>query len=75
MIPDDQYSSGNRDDQCWAKLYAFTKEEANEKRQAYLGRYPIMGYSTRTDWEGWITDKPSLKKYYCIRMSRWHSCD
>lgn len=74
-IPKDEYSSGNRDDQCWAKLYGFDKEDADKKRQKYLSNYPVFGYNTKTAWEGWIKDNNSGKRYYHIRMSRWHSCD
>lgn len=76
MIPKDEYSSGNRDDECWAKVYGKTKKEAEKKRQEYFDTYPTMGYNTRTAYEGWVlsTDKTHVKWYY-ILIRRWHSCD
>jgi len=68
-IPRDEYSSGNRDDQCWAKLYGCTKEEADKKREKYFDTYPTRGYNTHTHSEGW------LNGYYYILIDRWHSCD
>lgn len=71
--PADKYSSGNNDYQCWAKIYGKTKKEANAKRKEYFASYPTRGYNTITEWEGWVISKE--KRYYFIRMSRWHSCD
>jgi hypothetical protein len=69
-IPEDQYSSGNRDDKCWAKVYGKTKEEAEAKMKDYFARYPIMGYSTSIASQGWHEDG-----YYYYYIKRWHSCD
>jgi len=68
-MPKDEISSGNRDDQCWAKFYGRTKEEADRKRKGYFDAYPTRGYNTHTYSEGW------LNGYYYILIDRWHSCD
>ena len=77
MIPKDEYSSGNRDDKCYARLYGKTKEEADAKREEYLATYPTCGYSTRAAYEGWeLAFKTKTKENcYYILMRRCHSCD
>ena len=72
-LPEDKYSSGNRDDQCWVELYGLTKEQADVKRDKYFNSYPVQGYNTETVYESWI-EKGSMRYYY-IKMTRWHSCD
>ena len=69
QIPIDEYSSGNRDDQCWAKVYGRTKKQAEHKKDSYFSLYPTFGYNTRVTQEGWSNG------YYYIFMDRWHSCD
>ena len=69
MMPIDEYSSGNRDGQCWAKVYGRTRKEAEHKKNAYFALYPAFGYNTRVTQEGWSNG------YYYVFMDRWHSCD
>jgi hypothetical protein len=68
-MPKDEFSSGHRDDQCWAKLYAKTREELQGKIDSYFGSYPTFGYNTKVD----VINE--MDGYYCAHMSRWHSCD
>lgn len=68
-VPRNEYSSGNRDDECWARIYGRTKEEAEEKKRKYFASYPARGYNTHIYSEGW------LNGYYYILIDRWHSCD
>lgn len=75
MIPKDEYSSGHRDDRCWAKVYGSTEEEAMLKAKKYLGSYPPQGYNTNISWQGWLEDNKTGTKYYHIMLRRWHSCD
>ena len=68
-VPRNEYSSGNRDDQCWAKIYGRTEEEAEAKKRKYFDTYPTRGYSTNVHSRGWLSG------YYYILIDRWHSCD
>jgi hypothetical protein len=68
-IPKDEFSSGNHDDQCWAKLYGASEEEVNIKKDKYFASYPSQGYNTHVHSRGW------LNGYYYIIIDRWHSCD
>lgn len=69
MIPKDECSSGNRDDECWAKVYGKTKAEVERKIRVYFDMYPVQGYSTTVDKRGYH------EGYYYAFISRWHSCD
>jgi hypothetical protein len=69
QLPEDQYSSGHSDAQCWAKVYGRTRGELQDKIDSYLESYPPFGYHTTVD--------KIVKEngHYCAHLSRWHSCD
>jgi len=75
-VPRDKYSSGNRDDLCFAKIYGLTQKEAETKAKRYYARYPVQGYSTHTRHSDWLDHLPGCKtRIFYIHVSRWHSCD
>lgn len=69
-IPKDQFSSGQRDMDCWAKVYGTTEGEAMAKAKKYLSCYPVRGYNTEIAWKGQLENGA-----YMVHLKRWHSCD
>lgn len=69
-LPEDEYSSGNRDMDCWAKVYGKTEDEAMTKARRYLNCYPPRGYNTEIAWKGRLSNG-----VYMVHLKRWHSCD
>lgn len=70
-IPKDEYSSGNRDCDCWANLYGKTPEEVQEKIEDYFNSFPPQGYGTRVVLPIRLVEEG----YFFARVARWHSCD
>jgi hypothetical protein len=72
--PDDEVSSGNRDDQCYAIYYSREIPVLGTKRKMYFNQYPTKGYNTTVKDSGTVK-APCGHIFYFVYITRWHSCD